>query len=121
MRELVGLKGKGEAQSAARQFAQQSGVSIFLSQGKHGLFVCSPRDNVEQVVKTEVVEHPQKMGARDMVLAIVALGLALGLGPVDTAQLANAFANLVIRQRGNGMAFWSDLYAALRIPEPVLR
>jgi rfaE bifunctional protein kinase chain/domain len=120
IRELVGLKGKGEAQPAARQYAGRHGVTVFLSQGKHGLFVCSPAHNLEQLVPTTLVQHPQKMGARDMVLAIVALGYAIGLGPLETAQLANAFANLVVRQRGNGTVFWTDLYTELNIPEPVL-
>lgn len=121
MRELVGLKGKGEARDAARQFADRHGVAVFLSQGKHGLFVCAPAHRVEQLIETTIVPHPQKMGARDMVLAIVALGYCLGLGPLQTAQLANAFANLVVRQRGNGTVFWTDLFAELKIPEPVMQ
>jgi bifunctional ADP-heptose synthase (sugar kinase/adenylyltransferase) len=58
------------------------------------------------------------MGARDMVVAIVAVGLALEIPVLDIAQLANVFANLVVQQHGNGTVTWKDLFRAIHIPQP---
>ncbi|MBI3469429.1 MAG: hypothetical protein HY000_41030 [Planctomycetes bacterium] len=116
MRELVGLAGKGEAQDAAVRFAREHGVTVFLTQGRQGLFVCCPAQDVAQLVSGKPVDHPQKMGARDMTLAIVALGMGLELPVLTIAELANAFAGLVVRQRGNGVVFWHDLFQSLGIP-----
>ena len=41
--------------------------------------------------------------------AVVALGLALGLDPVDIGRLALAFRHLVASQLGNGRLFWRDV------------
>ena len=118
MRSLVGLTGKGEAQAAATQFATKHDVTIFLTLGSRGLFVCSPKQNIEQLVTTTAFQHAHKMGARDMVVAIVAVGLALEISVLEIAQLANVFASLVVQQHGNGTVTWKDLFRALRIPQP---
>lgn len=115
MRELVGLEGKGEAQGAAARYAEEHGVNVYLTQGSKGLFVCCPAIELVQIVPTKPIEHPQKMGARDMVVAIIALGSALKLPPLHVAELANAFSYLVVQQRGNGTVFWNDLFEELGI------
>lgn len=114
MRCLVGLRGKGEARKAADRFAREHGIVIYLTQGQDGLYVAVGSDPAaSHLARTRPIANPQKMGARDMVLATVALGLALDLDPADTARLANGLANLVVVQRGNGVVFWEDLFTAL--------
>ena len=119
MRALVGIEGKGEAREAANQFAEQHKLMIYLTQGHEGLYVADgPQPSESHLAPTRPVENPQKMGARDMILATVALGLALDLDSTETASLANVLANLVIVQRGNGVVFWDDLFTALGRSSP---
>ena len=113
-RGLVGLQGKGEARVSADLFASRNKLIVFLTQGQEGLYVANGRrPSASHLAPTQPVENPQKMGARDMVLATVALALALDLEVAETSRLANALANLVVAQRGNGIVFWDDLFVAL--------
>jgi len=50
------------------------------------------------------------MGARDVATAMIAVGLVLGLDPLDNARVANIFRHLVARQRGNGRVLWRDVF-----------
>jgi hypothetical protein len=45
-----------------------------------------------------------------MATALVAVGLALDLEPLETARLANVFRHLVAGQRGNGRVLWRDVF-----------
>jgi hypothetical protein len=63
------------------------------------------------------IENPQWMGARDMATAIVAVGLGLGLDPIDNCRLANAFRHLIACQRGNGRVLWRDIFQFVGLPE----
>ena len=55
-------------------------------------------------------ESFQWMGARDMATGLAAVGLALGLDPLDNGRLANVFRHLVACQRGNGRVMWRDVF-----------
>jgi hypothetical protein len=57
------------------------------------------------------------MGARDISTALVAVGLALELDPVDNGRLAAVFRHLVALQRGNGRVLWRDVFQFVGLPE----
>ncbi|MFW6124872.1 MAG: bifunctional heptose 7-phosphate kinase/heptose 1-phosphate adenyltransferase [Pirellulales bacterium] len=113
MRQRMGLHGKGPAKKEADAFAKKYGLTVYLTQGREGIYVATTEPKGSHLSPTQSVPNPQKMGARDMALAVVALGLALELPPADTALLANGFATLVVRQRGTGVVHWEDLFRSL--------
>ena len=110
-----------EERKAADEFARKHHVDVFLTQGKEGIYVAPGADELpRRLVPAYVVEHPQLMGARDMALAIISLGYALALELTDAAALANAFAHLVVQQRGTGVVLWSDIGRLVGLGEPAL-
>jgi rfaE bifunctional protein kinase chain/domain len=78
------------------------GLSLIESDGRHTLLPPTNRTEVWDVT-----------GAGDTVIAVLALGLAAGTGLVDTAQLANAAAGLVVRRIGVSAVTPAELAEAL--------
>jgi len=94
----------------AARYASQYSQDVFMTMLAEGLTVC-PADGREGTwIPGYPLQFGHWMGARDMAAAIVAVGIAVGLDPVDTGRLANAFRHLIASQRGNGRVNWADIF-----------
>ena len=56
------------------------------------------------------LESAEWMGTRDITTGLVAVGLALGMDPMDIGKFSNVFRHLVACQRGNGRVLWRDVF-----------
>lgn len=117
MRVLGGEPG-GDPRALAARYARQHSQHVFLTLLEEGIYICpAPPRSEGTLISGYPLESAHWMGARDMATAIVALGLALSLDPVETARLANAFRHLIASQRGNGRVFWRDVFQFAGLPE----
>jgi rfaE bifunctional protein kinase chain/domain len=78
------------------------GLSVIGSDGRHTHLPPTNRTDVWDVT-----------GAGDTVIAVLALGLAAGVDPIEAAGLANAAAGLVVRRIGVATVSPAELLAAL--------
>jgi D-beta-D-heptose 7-phosphate kinase/D-beta-D-heptose 1-phosphate adenosyltransferase len=95
----------------AARYAREYAQNVFLPMLAEGIFVCPAGSrSAGTLVEGFPLENADWMGARDMGTAILALGTALGLDPVESARLATPFRHLVAAQRGNGRVMWRDVF-----------
>jgi D-beta-D-heptose 7-phosphate kinase/D-beta-D-heptose 1-phosphate adenosyltransferase len=122
MKNLVGASESADSRALAARYAREYAQHVFLTTLDSGILVC-PAGTREAgtLIDPYPIENPQWMGARDMATAMVAVGTALGLEPVQICRLANAFRHLIACQRGNGRVLWRDIYQFVGLPEEVLR
>ena len=116
MRGLWAAAETAEPRALAARYAQEYAQDVFLTMLGEGILVC-PAGTAGTLIPGYPLENAQWMGARDMATAIVALGMALDLEPLDIGRLANAFRSLVADQRGNGRVTWHDIYRFVGLPE----
>jgi D-beta-D-heptose 7-phosphate kinase/D-beta-D-heptose 1-phosphate adenosyltransferase len=111
MRRLVGAANGADPQALAARHAREYAQHVFLTLLAEGILVCpAGTKSAGTLIEGHRQEHFDWMGARDMATSLVAVGLAMGLDPVDTARLANVFRHLVAGQRGNGRVMWRDVF-----------
>jgi D-beta-D-heptose 7-phosphate kinase/D-beta-D-heptose 1-phosphate adenosyltransferase len=118
MRRLAGADEQADPRALAARYAGEYAQHVFLTLLGEGVLICPAGGRgAGTLIEAHPLECPQWMGSRDMATAIVALGLALGLDPVDNARLANAFRHLVAAQRGNGRVLWRDVFHLVGLAE----
>jgi bifunctional ADP-heptose synthase (sugar kinase/adenylyltransferase) len=110
MRKMADAEDVADPQALAAQYACRFGHHVFLTMLSDGICVCPAGCTSGTVIAGYPLENPHWMGARDMATAVVAIGLALDLHPVETGRLANAFRHLIAVQWGNGRVFWRDIF-----------
>jgi bifunctional ADP-heptose synthase (sugar kinase/adenylyltransferase) len=111
MRCLAGAEPDADPRVLAARYAHEYAQHVFLSLLEAGVMICPAGSRAPgTLVEGYALPSPQWMGARDMTAAVVAVGLALGLDPVDNCRLANVFRHLVACQRGNGRVLWRDVF-----------
>ena len=95
----------------AARYAQEYAQNVFLPMLAEGIFVCPAGTRAAgTLVEGFPLESADWMGARDMGTAILSLGIALGLDPLENARLVTPFRHLVASQRGNGRVMWRDVF-----------
>ncbi|HXG09639.1 MAG TPA: PfkB family carbohydrate kinase [Gemmataceae bacterium] len=111
MRRLAGADDTADPRTLAARHAREYAQHVFLTLLEEGILACPAGGRSPgTLVEGYPLENPQWMGARDMATALVAVGLALDLEPLETARLANVFRHLVAGQRGNGRVLWRDVF-----------
>lgn len=111
MRQLAEVAPDGDPKALAARHAREYAQHVFLTMLDEGILVCPAGARAAgTLVEGFRTESFQWMGARDMATVLVAVGLALGLDPVDTGRLANICRHLVACQRGNGRVLWRDVF-----------
>jgi D-beta-D-heptose 7-phosphate kinase/D-beta-D-heptose 1-phosphate adenosyltransferase len=111
IRRLAGAEELADPQALAVRYAREYAQDVYLTMLEEGILVCPAGTRTAGFhCPGYPLENPQWMGARDMATAFVAVGLALGLAPVDTGRVANVFRHLVASQRGNARVLWRDVY-----------
>jgi rfaE bifunctional protein kinase chain/domain len=90
------------ARQAARQIHEQSGASVLVTWGERGMWMldAAPAAPVEAHLPAAAREVADVTGAGDTVIAVLALGLAIGAPLADAARLANLAAGLVVARFG---------------------
>jgi bifunctional ADP-heptose synthase (sugar kinase/adenylyltransferase) len=117
MKNLVGAAEAAEPRALAARYAREHALHVFLTTLDSGILVCpAGKGEAGTLIGAYPIENPQWMGARDMATVIVAVGMGLGLDPVDTCRLANAFRHLIASQRGNGRVLWRDIFQFVGLP-----
>jgi bifunctional ADP-heptose synthase (sugar kinase/adenylyltransferase) len=95
----------------AARYAREYAQDVFLPMLAEGIFVCPAGcRSAGTLVEGYPLENADWMGARDMGTAILAVGAALGLDPVESTRLATPFRHLLASQRGNGRVMWRDVF-----------
>lgn len=117
MRVMEGAEPDAEPRALAAKYARQYAQDVFLTMLEEGIYACPARGQAGTLIPGYPLQSAHWMGARDMATVIVALGLALGMDPVDNARLANAFRHLVASQRGNGRILWRDVFQFVGLGE----
>lgn len=111
MRSMAGAADNADPRALAARYAREYAQHVFLTLLEEGIVVCpAGTQSAGALCEGYPLESPQWMGARDMATAFVAVGLALGLDPVDNGKLANVFRYLVSCQRGNARVQWRDVF-----------
>jgi bifunctional ADP-heptose synthase (sugar kinase/adenylyltransferase) len=111
MRRLVGAGEADDPRALAARYAREYAQHVFLTLLEEGVLLCpAGARTTGTLVPGYALESAQWMGARDMATALIAVGLALGLEPVENARLANVFRHLIASQRGNGRVVWRDVF-----------
>jgi D-beta-D-heptose 7-phosphate kinase/D-beta-D-heptose 1-phosphate adenosyltransferase len=109
MRQLA--RSEEDPRVLAARYAREYAQDVFLPVLAEGIFVCpAGTRSAGTLVEGYPLDNADWMGARDMGTAILSLGLALGLEPVENARLATPFRHLVAAQRGNGRVMWRDVF-----------
>jgi bifunctional ADP-heptose synthase (sugar kinase/adenylyltransferase) len=109
MRQLAGSD--EDPRVLAARYAREYAQDVFLPMLAEGIFVCpAGTRSAGTLVEGFPLDSADWMGARDMGTAILSLGAALGLDPVENARLVTPFRHLVAAQRGNGRVMWRDVF-----------
>jgi D-beta-D-heptose 7-phosphate kinase/D-beta-D-heptose 1-phosphate adenosyltransferase len=103
-----------DARLAARTLSEQTGASVIITWGEHGMWVldASVPSPVEAALPAVAREVADVTGAGDTVIAVLALALAAGAPLVDAARLANLAAGLVVARFGPASLSPPELQAA---------
>ena len=102
----------------AARYAQEYAQDVFLPMLAEGIFVCpAGTRSAGTLIEGFPLESADWMGARDMGTAILSLGIALGLDPLENARLVTPFRHLVAAQRGNGRVMWRDVFRLVGLSE----
>lgn len=118
MRRLAGAEDGSDPRALAARHAHEYAQHVFLTLFEDGILICPAGGRGPGTqAKGYPLENPDWMGARDMATALVAVGLALGLEPVETGRVANVFRHLVACQRGNGRVLWRDVFQFVGLSE----
>ncbi len=116
MRQLA--KSDEDPRLLAARYAREYAQDVFLPMLAEGIFVCpASTRSAGTLIEGYPLESPDWMGARDMGTAILSLGIALGLDPIENARLATPFRHLVAAQRGNGRVMWRDVFRFVGLSE----
>jgi len=108
----------GDPRLLAARYAAEYAQHVFLTLLEEGILICpAGAQSPGTLVEGYPLDSAHWMGARDMATALVGVGLALGLEPIDNARLANAFRHLVTGQIGNGRVLWRDVFRFVGLPE----
>ncbi len=118
MRGLYQADASEDPRALAARYSREYAQHVFLTMLEDGILVC-PAGTVTAgtLIAGYPLENPRWMGARDMATALVAVGLALELDPVEIGRVANAFRYLVACQMGNGRVMWRDIFRFVGLPE----
>jgi D-beta-D-heptose 7-phosphate kinase/D-beta-D-heptose 1-phosphate adenosyltransferase len=118
MRSLYGADPGADPRALAGRYAREFAQHVFLTLLEEGILVCPAGTRPGGTfIAGYPLENAHWMGARDMATVIVAVGMALGLDPVDTGRVANAFRHLIACQRGNGRVLWRDIFQFVGLPD----
>jgi D-beta-D-heptose 7-phosphate kinase/D-beta-D-heptose 1-phosphate adenosyltransferase len=118
MRRLANAENGADPRALAARHAREYAQHVFLTLLAEGILICPAGCKASgTLIGGYPLENFDWMGARDIATSLVAVGLALDLDPVDTAQLANVFRHLVARQRGNGRVMWRDVFQFIGLSE----
>jgi D-beta-D-heptose 7-phosphate kinase/D-beta-D-heptose 1-phosphate adenosyltransferase len=117
MRSFAGADESADPKMLAAAYARQYGQHVFLTMLAEGMLVC-PADNTGEgtMMAGYPLTCPHWMGARDMATAIITVGMALDMKPLETGRLATAFRHLIASQWGNGRVFWRDIFQFVGLP-----
>lgn len=86
---------------------------VIVTRGPDGLSLEGAGAPYAHIPAARASEVYDTTGAGDTFIAVTALGLAAGIGPMAAARLANAAAALVVRRYGNAVVAPAELAAAL--------
>ncbi len=112
LRKFVQASETADYQALAARYARDYGQHVFMTLQEEGVmvFAGATRGPAGTLVPGFPLERPDWMGVRDMNASIVALGLALGMDPIELGKLNSIFRHLVASQRGNGKVLWRDVF-----------
>jgi len=104
-----------DARGAARRLHEQTGASVLITWGEHGMWVLDAGRGapIEAALPAAAQEVSDVTGAGDTVIAVLALGLAAGATLSDAARLANLAAGIVVARFGPAAPTRDELAAAL--------
>ena len=99
-------------QALAKKMNLRKGLVI--TRGRLGMMVFEPGKKPVALPIVGSDEVADVTGAGDTVSGVVALGLAAGLGLMESAQLANYAASVVVMKRGTATVSQSELLRAIQ-------
>ncbi len=114
----IAIRTPDDARRAARRLHEQTGASVLITWGEHGMWVCDASETpfIEEALPAQAREVSDVTGAGDTVIATLALGLAAGARLAEAARVANAAAGLVVARFGPATVTRDELAAALPGP-----
>jgi rfaE bifunctional protein kinase chain/domain len=111
----MAIRTPAEAARAARTLHAETGASVVITWGEHGMWVFdgSAEPSIETALPAVAREVADVTGAGDTVIAVIALALAAGATLVEAARLANIAAGLVVARFGPASVTAAELSAAI--------
>jgi D-beta-D-heptose 7-phosphate kinase/D-beta-D-heptose 1-phosphate adenosyltransferase len=114
MRRLAQAAENADPRVLAAKYARDYNLHVFLTLMEEGLLVCpAGKPGPGTQIEGPAAETPDWMGVRDITTAVVAVGMAYNMDPVDIGRFSTIFRNLVAAQRGNGRVLWRDVYCCV--------
>jgi len=108
------IRSSDEARMAARAFRERARCdAVLITRGDHGIWLLGP--DVEGHLPASAREVADVTGAGDTVIAAMGLALASGAAFVESAQLANAAAGLVVAKFGAATVTPGELLGAMAV------
>lgn len=111
----LAIRSEADAGRAARSLHEQTGGSVLITWGEHGMFVfdATGGSTREELLPAAAREVSDVTGAGDTVIAVLALGLASGASLLEAARLANVAAGLVVARFGPAAVTAAELRGAI--------
>lgn len=109
---LLRIRTDDEAREAARAIRDRSGAqSVLITRGEHGMWLLdgSGKQIVEAALPASAREVSDVTGAGDTVVAALALSIAAGLTLLESADLANRAAGVVVGKFGAATATLEEI------------
>lgn len=109
---LCRIRTDDEAREAARTIRERSGArSVLITRGEHGMWLLDGSGDkiTEAALPASAREVSDVTGAGDTVVAALALGIAAGLTLLESADLANRAAGVVVGKFGAATATLDEL------------
>jgi bifunctional ADP-heptose synthase (sugar kinase/adenylyltransferase) len=116
MRNMYGAGADADPKPLASRYAREYSQHVFLTLLEEGILTCPGGSSEGTLHKGFPLENAHWMGARDMAASVVAVGLALGMNPIEVGQVATICRHLVAAQRGNGRLTWREIFQHVDLP-----
>jgi bifunctional ADP-heptose synthase (sugar kinase/adenylyltransferase)/quercetin dioxygenase-like cupin family protein len=114
LKEARELTGRHEVEEVGLRLVRDFGAHAVVTRGSEGMSLFRREDGSHHYIPGKKARALDVSGAGDTAIAVLALGVAVGLAIVDAATLANEAAAMVVQKPGTATLSREELASALK-------